>query len=164
MLLRTSGSGLQLVEYLASQLFPFELERFQLAVGDPAGQAVWEALAVLVAIRAWRSYWCQSSCTTVEVRCDSLAASGAARRISSRDPKLKCVMQELSLQVAVHGLNIGLLAHTPGLANMLPDTLSCRHQSGSWQLPQGLVGIRERVIAPRLATWWLARNGPAHFV
>ena len=39
-LIRQSRSGFEILEYLASGLCPYELERFQLARGDPAGQAL----------------------------------------------------------------------------------------------------------------------------
>ena len=112
---------------------------------------------------AWQHYWTQATYATVQVRSDSLAALGAARRLSSSDARLNSIMQELSLQVAVYGLNLGLLAHTPGLANKLPDALSRKFQAAGWQLPEQLRSCRERTVPPRLASWWLARNGPAHY-
>ena len=160
-LVKTSPAGVQIIEFLSSPLCAYELQRFDLRVGDPAGQALWEGLAVIVAVRAWRSFWSQSSYTRLAVRSDSLAALGAARRLASADPKLNCVMQELALQVAVHGLNIGLISHTPGIANQLPDALSRRHQAPNWKLPPQLPGVTERRVGDRRQSWWIARNGPA---
>ncbi len=119
---------------------------------------------MVVAARAWRHYWSQSTYTCLEVKSDSLAALGAARRLASPDPKLNAVMQELSLQVAMHGLNIGLISHTPGLANKLPDALSRQFCEPNWQTPLELHGIWQQPVQPRLQSWWIARGGPAHYL
>ncbi len=160
-LVRTLGSKIDIVEYLATPLYPFELNRFGLKIGDPAGQAVWEALTVVVAARAWRSFWTHITHTSVAVRSDSLAALNAARKLSSSDPKLNTVMQELALLVAIDGLHLGLIEHTPGLANVLPDRLSRRFQGADWRLPAELQGIKERVLKPRMSNWWVAKGLPA---
>ena len=163
-LVHLQGTSVTVTEYLSSPLFDYELDRFGFQRGDPAGQAVWEALTVVVAARAWRHYWSQSTYTCLEVKSDSLAALGAARRLASPDPKLNAVMQELSLQVAMHGLNIGLISHTPGLANKLPDALSRQFCEPNWQTPLELHGIWQQPIQPRLQSWWIARGGPAHYL
>lgn len=41
------------VEYYSEQLSEDDLTTFQMAVADPAGQQIWEALAVLVSLRMW---------------------------------------------------------------------------------------------------------------
>ena len=46
-----------LVEYFASPLTEADLKRFDLKLGDPAGQQVWESLGVLAALRLWASRW-----------------------------------------------------------------------------------------------------------
>ena len=42
-----------LVEYFASPLTEADLKRFDLKLGDPAGQQVWESLGALAALRLW---------------------------------------------------------------------------------------------------------------
>ncbi len=160
--MRLNGHSIEVDEYFASLLCNFELQRFGLAVGNPAGQALWEALVIVVAAMAWKGFWSQTSRTSVSVKSDGFVALNAARKLSSSDPKLNAVMQELALLVAVHGLNINLIEHTPGLANILPDRLSREHQLPGWSLPKELRNCRERVIFERYATWWVARGPPAH--
>ena len=48
---------LHLVEHFASPLTEADLKRFDLKLGDPAGQQVWETLGVLAALRLWASRW-----------------------------------------------------------------------------------------------------------
>jgi hypothetical protein len=43
------------VAWLADQLHPEDLDRFEAKVGDSSFITTWEALEVLVAILAWRS-------------------------------------------------------------------------------------------------------------
>ena len=70
-------------------------------------------------------------------------------------------MLELALLVAIDGLHLGLIEHTPGLANVLPDRLSRRFQGADWRLPAELQGIKERVLKPRMSNWWVAKGLPA---
>ncbi len=160
-LVRHVGHRFEMVEFLASPLCDWELGQFRLKRGDPAGQAIWEALAVVVAARTWKFKWSQSAHAELAVKSDSLAALNAARRLSSHDPNLNCVMQELALVVAVHGLRVSLIEHVPGLANVLPDALSRKYQSHHWQLPTQLRGIKERVVSWRPRSWWQASGLPA---
>ncbi len=55
-------------------------------------------------------------------------------------------MQELALLVAIDGLHLGLIEHTPGLANVLPDRLSRRLQGADWRLPAELQAAHVQLV------------------
>ena len=61
-----------LVEYLASPLTEADLKRFDLKLGDPAGQQVWESLGALAALRLWAPRW-QNRRVRLTVKGDSIA-------------------------------------------------------------------------------------------
>ena len=65
-----------LTEYLAGAWTESDLNYFGLKLGDCRGQAVWEALAILIAVRCWWGYWWGQLVVT-RVRPDSKAAFGA---------------------------------------------------------------------------------------
>jgi hypothetical protein len=159
-ILVTSCAGaFQVLEWLATPLFDFELELFGLTRGEPNGQAFYEALAVVVAARAWNHLFVQGAYASFAVRSDSLAALNSARKLSSSDPRLNATMQELALVVATSGVQLDLLEHTPGISNKLPDSLSRKSQPGpTWRLPKQLRGVPERRLAPRALSWYRAKG------
>ena len=61
-----------LVEYFASPLTEADLKRFDLKLGDPAGQQVWESLGALAALRLWAPRW-QNRRVRLTVKGDSIA-------------------------------------------------------------------------------------------
>ena len=80
-LVRYVRHTLRLVGFISIRLCKHELEFFRGEIGRPSGQAVWEALVLVVAVRAWKDYLEQSSDVVLAVKSDSLAALGAARSI-----------------------------------------------------------------------------------
>ena len=159
-LVKKSHGEFHILEWLATPLFQHELTWAGLSKGDPAGQALWEALALLVAIRAWRSMFGSATIAQLSVRSDSMAALGAARRFASPDPKVNLVMKELALVCAVDGFAISLVEHTPGAANKVPDVLSRRYEVDNWSLPSALVNVPERRCDPRTEHWWHTKRSP----
>ena len=72
-----------------------DLQRFQAARGDPAFNTLWEALAILVALRLWRTAGHSSS--VMEIRSANLPSPQSIIKGSSRDPNLQLLFGELSL-------------------------------------------------------------------
>ena len=60
------------VRYFSEPLREEDYRRWKLSPGDPAGQAIWEALAVLVALALWAPH-AQSLGVRFRVRADSTA-------------------------------------------------------------------------------------------
>ena len=60
-------------QYFTSPLSDADIAKYGYAIGDAAGQQLWEALAILVAVDIWASYWCQQR-VILKVRGDNVAA------------------------------------------------------------------------------------------
>eukprot|EP00972_Heterocapsa_arctica_P046271 6826428-Heterocapsa_arctica.AAC.1 len=90
-------------EYLAGAWDEADCERLGLSIGDCRGQAVWEALALLVCLRAWAEHW-QLRQAVIRVKSDSKAALGALEKERSRSPMINAIARELALDraMAVH--------------------------------------------------------------
>ena len=150
-----------LLHWFACRIDSFELDLFHAEIGSPDAQALWEALCIVVACRAWIHLFEQGAVTHFQVKSDSLAALNAARKLASADPRMNTIMAELALTSAVSGVQVGLLKHTPGVSNTLADKLSRRFQrEGSWTVPEALQGIPETKIGNRPGSWWRARAAP----
>ena len=142
--------------WLACQLEQFELETFDLEPGDPAGQAVWEFLAILVGLRTWwdRSSRAKRRCNA-HVSSDSMAALQAARRLRSSCPRLNTVAAEMALLEALDIATIDILSHMPGVANTLADQLSRMLMPGSAKtVPPLLERVTRTPTEKRDSSWW----------
>eukprot|EP00969_Alexandrium_andersonii_P298143 13177617-Alexandrium_andersonii.AAC.1 len=60
------------LSYWFDQLHPDDLNQFQAQAGDPQFNTLWEALAVLVSLRVWRTLFTRK--TPVSVSSDNLGA------------------------------------------------------------------------------------------
>eukprot|EP00969_Alexandrium_andersonii_P258700 11438894-Alexandrium_andersonii.AAC.1 len=79
------------VGYWFDFLHPEDLDRFQGLRGDPAFNTLWEALAVLVSLRVWRT---RSTCTTpVSVSSDNLGALAVLQQHSTPSVALNRIAQ-----------------------------------------------------------------------
>jgi hypothetical protein len=88
----------QPISYFADNIAQHDLRRFSATIGDPAFNTLWEALAIPVALRSWRS----SSATAVifQVRSVSLSALSSIFKGSSRSPSLNNIVSEILLDEA----------------------------------------------------------------
>ena len=82
----------------------------------------WEALAVLVAVRAWRSLWPQGR--RLALRSDSLSTLNALTKMASPSKGLNLILQEIALEEAGQVWGFESLTHIPGMANTWADALS----------------------------------------
>ena len=113
------------LRWLADAISAHDLKRFQAALGDPAYNTWWEALAMLVALGLWRSSSHVTS--TAEIRSNNLPPSLPITKGTSRDPSLRLLLCELSLDQAMfhHPINTSTVeTHNPGVSNIVPDALS----------------------------------------
>jgi hypothetical protein len=72
------------LSYFADNITDHDLTRFSATTGDPAFDALWEGLAILVALRSWRTT--NATAVTFQVRSDSLSALSSTLKESSRSP------------------------------------------------------------------------------
>ena len=87
--------------YHVAPVSHFSVRRFQARRGDPAFKALWEAMAILVALRCWAPLFTHE--TAVTVRSDFHGSLSAMAKLSSSSPSLNLVV------IAVSGQDI--LAH-----------------------------------------------------
>jgi hypothetical protein len=138
-----------------------DCRRFKLKIGDAAGQAVWEALALLIALRSWSEYWLEEV-AVVWVKSDSKAALGALEKERSRSPGINAIARELALDRAVAVFEPLLeFAHVRGTNNEWADALSRLAQPGSGAVVPGpLRSVRASEAPVRGSAWWRTWNGP----
>ena len=118
------------------------LDQFELEIGDPAGQAVWELLALLTACRGWLTGIQSGRKATAQVKSDSEAALGAALKLGSKTPAMNRIAREIALDRALGLYDLDLTAHLPGVANLWADSLSRLNQpKGGYCVPRPLVGL-----------------------
>ena len=128
--------------------------------GDPAGQASFEALAILVACRTWLPLWHDLPLTVV-LQSDSIAALGSAAKLGSSVPALNTVIRELALEMAEGCFEVDLFGHIPGHLNVWADALSrLRDPNGQKTVPEELLQIKRATVAPRPSGWWRAQGAP----
>ena len=120
---------------------------------------MWEAVAILVGLRAWRELLCPSG--GFEVRSDSLGALGATLRGSARSPRLNVVIAEIMLDEAELSTRIEVLEHIPGVSNVWPDALSRLGAPEPKQFPEALALVRRTTCPIRGTDFWIAQRLPA---
>jgi len=121
------------VRYFASAVSAADCAKFKLTLGDPKGQQLWEALAVLVAIDLWGSR-CLLERVVLSVKSDNVSAltlltkmrpSAAHDDQGSRIPNMTMavIARELAMRL-VHMSFPPDAVHTPGLGHIIADRLS----------------------------------------
>ena len=91
-------------KYFADSLRKYDHQLFNAQSGDSAHNTVWEALAVLQALRLWRTS--EHSILKVGVR------------------SLNRVVSELALDIAEFEYEVDVMTHIPGVSNVWPDAFS----------------------------------------
>ena len=114
--------------------------------GVSDAQQVAEALAILFGLRAWAPQLAGQS-ARISVRSDSVSALTMVAKMRAKTPQSSTIARELALSMAIHDVRPRVVAHTPGVANVLADLLSRRFQPGVvWQVPPELAAVTETVI------------------
>ena len=148
-------------EWLSTAWTDIDERSLGVKVGDHRGQAVFEALVVLVAARAWAHLW-ESSFAEITGQTDSMAVIGAHGKARSKSPAINMIVRELALDAAVSPNGYSLtLKHLPGKANLLADPLSRLMEPGSGAtVPVALRNTARREVAVRDERWWRTGSGP----
>ena len=117
----------EVIEYFTSPISAEDIAKYGYAIGDAAGQQLWEALAILVAVDLWASDWSQQR-VILKVRGDNVSALVMLIKMRPKTgadgtPKLAIVARELALRLA--SLSFPPDAeHTPGVSHKFADMLS----------------------------------------
>lgn len=143
--------GQQTVAYFASALTTEDEELLKIEIGSSASQQVAEALAMLVALRIWQSYW-QKRGITLQVRSDSVSTLTmlAKLRVRHSSHGLGIIARELALTFGNCSYKPRILEHIPGISNDWADILSRQCQPGNTkQLPAELQKCRLEAVPLR---------------
>ena len=83
-----------------------------LEAGSPVGQQCWECLAVLVALRLWKSWW-HSDRVRLHVRADNITTLTMLRQLRVTGVGLTRISQPMALDIATATYEPDVLEHTP---------------------------------------------------
>ena len=117
----------EIQQYFTSPISKVGIAKYGYAIGDAAGQQLWEALAILVAVDIWASYWSQQR-VILKVRGDNVAALVLLIKMRPKTgadgtPKMAIIASELALRLV--DLSFPPDAeHTPGVSHKFADMLS----------------------------------------
>ena len=88
------GGGLQvdgrIKEYFACPVTPADVAMYGIETGTPAGQQVWECLAVLIALDLWSSKWADSR-INLQVRSDNVTALTLLVKMRPGSPQIAII-------------------------------------------------------------------------
>ena len=146
------------VRYFADYIHFCDLDRFSAVIREPGFNTLWEALAILVAIRAWRRYFGRN--IIVGLRSDSLGSFLALRKRASRSAGLAIILRELALDEAELDSNSLSLTHIPGVANVRPDALSRIWAPVSKEIPIELLSAIRTRVPVRNSPFWRSCQDP----
>ena len=103
---------------------------------------MWEALALLVALRTWA----RTSGGRIELRTDSSCAIASLAGLRSKSPQILKVALEVCLDLAEDRYQVTEFFHIPGVTNLEADALS------RLQAPEPLDFPASLLATPRAAT------------
>ena len=146
------------LEWLACPVSPLDCKILGVTVGDCRGQAVLEALALLVALRTWAPRWCNQR-VRAHVRSDNTAALGAVQKLASPTANVNLVAREVALDVAAsaYGLEATSWGHISGALNDWADSLSRLTAPEKKTVPKALAAVPRAHLAVRGLSWWRTR-------
>ncbi len=87
------------IAWLADQIHQEDLDRFEATLGESAFTTTWEALAILVSLRAWRQEFPGNP--RFAFRSDSLGALSAIAKMASPSKGLALILKELQEEAAL---------------------------------------------------------------
>ena len=146
--------------WLASPVSLTDTETLGLKYGESSGQSVLEALAILVALRAWARHWTTAK-ARVHVRSDSQAALGALSKMASPTPAVNLIAREVSVDVtrSDYGLEAISFGHVAGVLNEWADALSRLTAPEPKTVPAVLEAFPPEELKERDAAWWRTSRG-----
>jgi hypothetical protein len=153
----------RITAWLSDEFCSLDRARVDIVVGSCRSQAVVEALAGLVALRAWLPTWGQHR-TASSVRPDSQAALGALGKLSSPARAINAVAREVAIDGAACRYGGDVWTHIAGVDNFLADALPRLSEpasaGASRAIPAELTLIARTPCDRRDESWWEAWNPP----
>ena len=147
--------------FLSDPIGPLDEAMLGVAAGDENGQQLWEALALLVALRAWREVW-SAGRSHLTMEGDSMTALYMLLDVTTRSDINVTIAREIALELGSAIYRPDCVRHVPGITNKVPDYLSrCMAEPIASQPWPAALRTAQRVFpAPRDASWYLALRPP----
>ena len=141
------------VAYFGSKLTKDDVKIHKHAIGDCAGQQIWECLVVLVAMRAWKHLWLPRK-SSVTLRSDNYSALAMASRMKVPS-SANLIGRELALLYTNASFEPRFVDHVPGIANTLSDDLSrLADTHNPHEVPASLKHLTPTLIPRRTRAWY----------
>ena len=150
------------ISYIASALDEQDEAMAGVKIGDPAGQQVWEALALLQALKTWATYWKKDGLDLM-VSSDSVTALSVMISLRQKPGSqgLGTVVKELALEFSRSSYRPRWRQHIPGVSNDLADRLRRRYQPGvEFEMPSLLKRAKEYVVPSRGPSFYTCLSAP----
>ncbi|CAK0891828.1 unnamed protein product [Prorocentrum cordatum] len=144
--------------YFTSPLTQADADVLRAPLGEAAGQQIWEALAMLVALRVWKQVWLQQG-IRLAATADSISTLTLLLNFRARTASysLGVICREMALEFGDCACKPKAYVHLPGIANDVADELSRRAQPGHQaRHPIALEGATEFHVAPRALSFFRA--------
>ena len=147
------SQGTNILAYFHDAISADDQEILGCPTGTADGQQLWECLATLVALRCWRTHWCQHR-VRLEVRADNITTLTMVRKLRVKGPGLIMIAQDMALDVARSTFEPDVCMHTPGVQNVLADLLSRIHEPGQTvNIPTVLKDAPQTILPHRDRAW-----------
>ena len=147
--------------WFACDFTSYEVQLLKIQIGDCSCQQTVEALAALVGIRAWSSFWLQEG-AALRLKSDSTSALTMAIKLKSAGHGARIVARELALDLAKCSWPPIVAEHVPGAANQICDLLSRWYQPGhSVALPEALKNVQRTKFKSRDRDYYKSVIPPA---
>ena len=151
-----------IIAYFSSALDKEDEEMAGVKIGDPSGQQVWEALALLQALKLWAKHWKREGLDLM-VSSDSVTALSVMISLRQRPGSkgLATVVKEMALEFSRSSYRPRWHQHIPGIANDVADRLSRRFQPGvQFRLPSVLKLAKEDKVSSRVPSFYTCLSAP----
>ena len=147
--------------YFSDPIGPLDEAMLGVAAGDDKMQQLWEALALLVALRVWREVW-STGRSHLTMEGDSMTALYMLVDVKSRSDINVTIAREIALELGSAIYRPDCVRHVPGITNKVPDYLSrCMAEPiASQPLPTVLRNAQRVFPPPRDSSWYLAAGQP----
>ncbi|CAE8627265.1 unnamed protein product [Polarella glacialis] len=145
-----------IVSWFSLPIFKIDAEvlRITESLGSCECQQTVECLALLQALRLWKTSWAAVRVQLI-VRSDNVTALFMAAYLKGRGHGVRTVARELALDLGDGSFAPDLVVHLPGVDNDIADALSRRFQPNkAFTLPAALSGVPEAVVPETSILWW----------
>ena len=144
--------GERALGYFASPLSRHDERRFGKSIGDNQGQQIWEALCVLVALRAWMKQW-SAVRVLLTLKSDNMSALVMAGKLKITSSTL--IAREVALLLSEAAFMPRHVEHLPGVMNTWADALSrLEEPGGNYAIPQQLTSAPRARCEVRSAAFY----------